>query len=95
VFFEDRNACAQTHSLGQGNGCFSIVGTIYLTNTLAIMQADATHYQGVSYNGTPCTGVANFGQIIVGQLSMVGNVSIGMGLFPSGTLKIRKVALVD
>jgi Putative Flp pilus-assembly TadE/G-like len=29
MFWEDRTANAQTHSLGQGNGCFTLIGTIY------------------------------------------------------------------
>jgi hypothetical protein len=95
LFFEDRNACAQTHVLGQGNGCFSIIGTIYITNTLASMLASPALVQTVDYHGTPCTGVQNFGEIVVGALSMQGNVSITMGLFPSSFLKIRQVALVD
>ncbi len=95
AFFEDRNACAQTHTLGQGNGCFSIVGTIYITNTLATMLASPALVQSVDYHGTPCTGVQNFGEIIVSALSMQGNVSITMGLFPSGFLKTRQIALVD
>jgi hypothetical protein len=95
AFFEDRNACAQTHTLGQGNGCFSMVGTIYITNTLASMLASPALVQSVDYHGKPCTGVQNFGEIIVGALSMKGNVSITMGLFPNGFLKIRQVALVD
>ena len=47
LFFEDRNACAQTHTLGKGNGCFSIIGTVYATNTLAIMTATPAQYQSV------------------------------------------------
>ncbi len=95
LFFEDRNACAQTHTLGQGNGCFSIIGTIYITNTHATMAASPAVYQTVDYHGTPCTGVQNFGQIVVSALSMQGTVSLNMGLFPTGFLKIRQVALVD
>ncbi len=61
LFFEDRNAGLQTHTLGKGNGCFSIIGTIYITNTLAIMKANpTTQYQSVLYHGTPCTGVQNY-----------------------------------
>jgi hypothetical protein len=93
LFFEDRNACAQTHSLGQGNGCFSLTGTVYITNTLAFMQAGID--QSVSYNGTPCSATINQGEIIVSDLSLVGNTSITMGLYPTGFLKIRQVALVD
>ena len=95
LFFEDRSACAQTHTLGQGNGCFSIIGTIYITNTLSIMQKTPTQYQTVDYHGTPCTGVQNFGEIIVSKLSLQGTASINMGLFPTGFLNVRQVALVQ
>ncbi len=36
---EDRTADAQyARPLGKGNGCFTLIGTIYITNTQAIMQ---------------------------------------------------------
>ena len=94
LFWEDRTADANTHVIGQGNGCFSLVGTIYITNTLAIMQGSASHHQVVDYHGTPCSNTQNLGEIIVSQLSLQGNVSINMGLFPYGFLTIRQVALV-
>jgi Putative Flp pilus-assembly TadE/G-like len=102
LFFEDRNADAHTgngahgaHHLGQGNGCFSLIGTIYITNWLSIMQANASHYQEVRYNGTPCTGVQNYGEIIVSELSIVGTSGINMGLFPNSFLTVRQIALVQ
>jgi Flp pilus assembly protein TadG len=102
LFFEDRNANAhvgngahQAHTIGQGNGCFSAVGTIYITNTLATMKSNTAHYQQVQYHGTPCTGVQNYGEIIVSQLTVKGTSGINMGLFPNGFLKVRQVALVQ
>jgi hypothetical protein len=100
LFFEKREADAHTppnkqHHIGAGNGCFSIIGTIYITNTLGIMNGDATHYQSVEYNGTPCTGVANVGEIIVSQLTEKGTAGINMQLFPNGFLTVRQVALVQ
>jgi Flp pilus assembly protein TadG len=95
LFFEDRNACHHAHTLGQGNGCFSIVGTIYITNSLAVMKATPAQYQEVDYNGTPCAGVNNYGELIVSQLTMKGTASLKMGLFPTGFLAIRQVALVN
>lgn len=95
LFFEDRNACANTHVIGQGNGCFSLVGTIYITNTLAIMQNNPSQYQTVDYHGTPCSNTQNYGEIIVSALSMQGTASLNMGLVPQGSLKIRQVALVE
>jgi hypothetical protein len=102
LFFEDRNADAHTgngahgsHTLGQGNGCFSVIGTIYITNTLDIMKSDPTHYQSVAYNGTPCSATQNYGEIIVSQLKIVGTSDLNMGLFPTGFLHVRQVALVQ
>jgi hypothetical protein len=95
LFWEDRSADAQSHNLGQGNGCFDLIGTIYITNTLAIMQADPTHYQSISYNGTPCSGTSHYGQTVTGELSMVGNTSVSMELYPQGFVKVRQVALVQ
>jgi Flp pilus assembly protein TadG len=95
LFWEDRSADAQNHGFGTGNGCFSLIGTIYITNTLAIMQADATHYQSISYNGTPCSGTVHQGEIITGELSLVGNTGVSMNLFPTSFVKIRQVALVQ
>jgi hypothetical protein len=95
LFFEQRNADAQTHTLGQGNGCFSIIGTIYITNTLAIMSANPSHYQSVTYHGTPCTGVSNVGEIIVSQLTLKGTAGINMQLFPAPYLNVRQIGLVQ
>jgi len=95
LFFEQRNADAQTHTLGQGNGCFSIIETIYITNTLAIMSANPSHYQGVMYHGTPCTGVSNVGEIIVSQLTLKGTAGINMQLFPTPYLNVRQIGLVQ
>lgn len=94
LFWEDRTADANSHILGQGNGCFSLVGTVYITNTLAIMQADPTHVQSVTYHGTPCSATINQGDIIVSDLTLKGNTSITMNLVPYGFMNIRQVALV-
>lgn len=99
LFFQDRASVAHianndSHTFGQGNGCFDLVGTIYITNTLATMQADATHYQLVTYNGTPCSSTLNQGEIIVSALQIVGTTNINMSLYPFSFLRVRKVALV-
>jgi len=95
LFFEQRNADGQTHTLGQGDGCFSIIGTIYITNTLAIINANPSHYQTVLYHGTPCTGLSNIGEIIVSQLTIKGTAWINMQLFPAAYLTARQVGLVQ
>lgn len=100
LFWEDRNAEKGSHTLGQGNGCFTLIGTIYITNTQAIMKntADANypnHVQIVTYNGNPCSTTVNQGDIIVGQLGIVGSSAIKMNLVPYGFLIVRQVALVQ
>ena len=104
LFWEDRTANAHTgsgpvtngraHSMGQGNGCFTLIGSIYATNTRAAMTADAAHYQEVNYNGTPCSSTVQQGYIIVSSLQIVGTTTIRMNLVPFGFTKIRQVALV-
>jgi Flp pilus assembly protein TadG len=93
LFFEDRAADAQTHTLG-GGGQMTLVGTIYLTNTLAMM-ATATHYQGLTLNGGSGSGTLIQGEIIVGTLTMQGNGGITMDLNPNASLVVMQVALVN
>lgn len=102
LFFEKRDADAHTgngangsHTLGQGNGCFSTVGTIYITNDLATMKATPSKYQNVIYHGNPCTGVTNVGEIIVSSLEVKGSSGLVMTLYPLGFLTVRQVALVN
>jgi hypothetical protein len=96
TFWEDRQAQAQSHQFGQGNGCFSLVGTIYITNTLALMQATnpASQVQQVNYQGTPCSATITEGDIVVGQLHLGGNAALTMNLVPYGFSYLRQVALV-
>jgi hypothetical protein len=104
LFWEDRNADKHVgsgptsnhnaHSLGQGNGCFSLIGTIYMTNWLSVMNGDLTHYQEVDYNGNPCSTTYNQGDIIVSSLQIVGSTTIRMKLVPYGFLNVRQIALV-
>jgi Flp pilus assembly protein TadG len=95
TFWEDRTADAKTHIIGKGNGCFTVIGTIYITNTLAIMQGDSAHFQKITYNGTPCSTTITQGDIITGQLGIVGTSHIKMNLVPQGFLNVRQVALVN
>jgi hypothetical protein len=95
ALFEDRNACAQNHTLGQGNSQFSVIGTVYITNTRAAMLASPGLLQSVEFNGGTSGATQNIGQIIVGAMTMKGGDSITMQLLPTGFLKIRQVALVD
>ena len=98
LFFEDRSAAANTgknaHSLG-GGGTMTLTGTIYLTNTLATMNGDNTHYQELDLQGGPGSGTLIQGEIIVGALGLGGNGNITMNLNPAATTVVRQVALVN
>jgi Flp pilus assembly protein TadG len=99
LFWEDRTANAHTgnkmHQIGAGNGCFTLVGTIYITNTFDIMSTDSTHYQAVQYNGNPCSTTVQQGDIIVSTLTLKGTTNLQMNLAPYGFLNVRKVALIN
>jgi hypothetical protein len=100
LFFEDHAAGANTtpnhnpHSMG-GGGAMTLKGTIYLTNTLATMTGDSTHYQELDLQGGPGSSTLVQGEIIVGALSLGGNGSITMNLNSTTTLTITQVALVN
>jgi hypothetical protein len=94
LFFEDHTADANTHTLGQGNASFAWGGTVYITNTREIMLNDSTHVQAVTYNGGPSGNTLVMGEVIVGQLSMVGNTTFTMYLTPGHYLPIAQVALI-
>jgi Flp pilus assembly protein TadG len=101
LFWEDRTANAHIlpnnqHKLGSGSGCFTLIGTIYITNTLNIMTSSGgNQYQSVEYNGTPCSTTTQLGEIIVGQLRIKGTTTLQMQLFPYGYLVVSKVALIN
>lgn len=94
LFFQDRTAAAQTHSLG-GGGSLSLVGTIYLTNTLALMKASASQYQALTIQGNAGNTTLIDGEIIVGTLELGGGGTIQMDLNPFSSLIISQVALVN
>jgi Flp pilus assembly protein TadG len=97
LFFQDRSSQANTgknaHSLGGGGG-LNLKGTIYMTNTLNIMN-DAAHYQELDLQGTPGSTTLIQGEVIVGALHMGGNAGITMNLNSDSTLKIRQIAMVN
>ena len=95
LFFADHNSLVlKQHSLG-GNGSMSLVGTIYLSNTLARTTATPAIYQSLSLQGTPGNSTFIAGQVVVDALNLGGNAGITMTLNPNGTLHIRQVALVN
>jgi hypothetical protein len=93
LFFQNRSSSAHTHSL-QGGGGLMLRGTIYLTNTEAIMRANPAQYQAFDLQGTPGSSTQVIGEIIVSTLSLGGNANITMTLDPGYSLNIRQVALV-
>ena len=93
LLFEDRNAAAQSHSLG-GGGALQLYGTIYLTNTRATMLATPSQYQSLSLQGNPGSQTLIQGEVIVGTLNMGGNAAIQMNL-NNNALNVQEVALVE
>jgi hypothetical protein len=91
LFFEDRTAAAQTHNLG-GGGAITLTGTIYLTNSLSIMKANATQYQSLSMGGN--SSIQINGSIVVGALSMHGAAGVRFNLSRTPSLLVRQIALV-
>ena len=71
---KDRTANVQTRSLGARNG--GLIGTIYIANTKATMQAYPTRGSRLPYHGTSCSATVSLGDIVVGQLSREGNTAI-------------------
>ncbi len=94
LFFQDRSSQAQTHSLG-GGGAISLVGTLYMTNTLATMTTTPTQYQSLSLSGHGGSNTTITGEVIVGALSMGGSSGITMNLNPASTTVVRQIALVQ
>lgn len=98
LFFEDRNAAANTgknaHQLG-GGGAMTLLGTIYLNNWLSTMQGDPTHYQELDLQGTPGSTTYIQGEVIVGALHMGGNAAITMNLNSNAVLDVSQIALVN
>lgn len=93
LFFQDRNSPAMTHSF-TGQATLTLTGTIYITNTLAIMQATPGQYQLVSFGGGSGSGTIIQGEIITSAILMNGNTTITMHLTSTPTRDVRQVALV-
>lgn len=94
LFFQDHGSQAQSHSLG-GGGALQLVGTIYLTNTLATMQGASSHYQQLSLQGNSGNATTIQGEIITDALSLSGNGSISMDLSANSSYEVDKVALIN
>lgn len=92
LFFVDRNAAAQSHSLDGGGG-LTLIGTIYAPETVATMTTNPTQYQTVNLQGNAGSATNITGEIIASALTLGGTPGITMTL--SGVpLPLRQVALV-
>jgi Flp pilus assembly protein TadG len=102
LFFQDRTAAANnsdqkppnSHSLG-GGGALTLVGTIYLTNTVDTMLGNSKHYQELDLQGGSGSGTTVQGEIIVDTLQMGGTGAITMNLNSDASYIVKKVALVE
>lgn len=101
LLFEDRTAAAHVgppaknaHSLG-GGGTLALVGTVYVTNTKAIMLATPSQYQELALQGTPGSSTTIQGEIITSNLALGGNAGITMNLNNLPIYKVRQAALVQ
>jgi Flp pilus assembly protein TadG len=93
LFFVDRNAAAQSHTLDGGGGLI-LIGTIYAPETVATMTAHPTQYQTLNLQGNAGSSTNITGEIIASALSLGGTPGIVMTL--SGLpLPTRQVALVQ
>lgn len=99
LFFQDRNAPAHTtkntddHIIG-GGGALQLSGTIYINNSLSVMNADPTHYQLVQLQGGGGNNTLIQGEIIVNELLLGGNGTIRMNLNPAALAPVHQIALV-
>lgn len=91
LFFVDRNAKSQTHTLDGGGG-LSLTGTLYMTDSLSNMTAG--QYQTLAFQGNAGSSTLLTGEIIASALSLSGTPGILMNLNPGATLHVRQVALV-
>jgi Putative Flp pilus-assembly TadE/G-like len=91
LFFEDRNAVAQVHNLG-GGGDIVLTGTLYMTNSLTVMQNQPSQYQTLNLGGN--AGIQINGSIVVGALSMAGTSYVTFNLAAGPSLTTRRTGLV-
>ncbi|HYL38406.1 MAG TPA: Tad domain-containing protein [Bryobacteraceae bacterium] len=92
LFFQDRHAPAQTHSLG-GGGQITLNGTLYITDTRDVMLADPSQYQTVTLGGN--SGIQINGSIVVSLLQMWGTSNITFNLSAGPILMVQRLGLVQ
>jgi hypothetical protein len=97
LFFGARDApthnSSGSHQFG-GGGSLSLQGTIYVTNTKALMLA-GTAYQNVRLRGKTGSNTTIQGEIIVSTLDVGGGGAIQMNLNANTSYFINQVALVQ
>jgi Flp pilus assembly protein TadG len=91
LFFQDRTSAARTHNLG-GGGSITLTGTLYMTNSLTVMQNQPTQYQTLNLGGN--AGILNNGSIVVGALTMAGTSFVTFNLAAGPILATRRAGLV-
>jgi hypothetical protein len=98
LFFVDRNAVSQSHTLDGGGG-LTLYGTIYMTDTVTKMGTDSTttcsQYQSLSMQGNAGSSTHVQGEIIASTLSLGGTPGIIMNLNPNAVAPVRQIALVQ
>jgi len=95
LFFKDRTSPANIHQIGSGGSQITLSGTLYITNSLAIMKATPSQYQTVSLQGNSGSNTTINGEIITRALTMGGGPAITMNLNAGQTVHVRQVALVQ
>jgi Flp pilus assembly protein TadG len=91
LFFQDRDAVAQVHSLG-GGGAIVLTGTLYITNWLSVMESQSSQYQTLELRGNSAIQINGF--IVVGALNMTGTSSVIFNLAGGPLLTTRRTALI-
>jgi Flp pilus assembly protein TadG len=91
LFFQDRDAAAQTHNLG-GGGAIVLTGTLYMTNWRTVMESQPSQYQTLNLGGN--AGIQINGSIVVSALNMSGTSYVTFNLTAGANLLTRRAGLV-
>jgi len=98
LFFVDRAAMTKTHTLNGGGG-LTLIGTIYMAETIAMMGRTSTttcgQFQTLSMQGNPGSTTNITGEIITSKITLGGTPGIRMNLSPLALITVRQIALVN
>lgn len=95
LFFIDRSAATQSHTLDGGGG-LTLYGTVYTTDTLGQMKSSTcSQYQNLTMQGNPGSSTLVTGEIITSTLTLGGTPGIVMNLNPNALTVVRQIALVN